>query len=255
MDVDSISIRKRKVILLGGSAVPILRRRDKTPRIFSLTKDLRVPPPPAEDRVLRLSRTTLLPPESESWVDVFAERCGFQFLKTNDKPFDCEWVSLSPGIVEVQKNAPFKLKVAKFASKPRRLSRLQLLGYVMPAPEQSAFYAVNFEDDVASAGSNEKLEKSKETQKRGSPYLVGKGLAAALPPESASEGVRQAVDTPLVEDVDLNHLSNSAGREVRKMLRPFEDIWSGKVGTLVVTQHLITLKEGDKTVHSQPYRA
>lgn len=250
--VEEIKIRKRTVVLSHGSTVPILRRRDGVPRMFSPKQDLSVPAPPPEDRILRMSRTTVLPSESESWVYVLSEKTGVQFFEPNAELLDKQWISLSPGIVEVKKNVPFKVKVANFSEKPRRLSRLQKIGYVLPAPEETAVYAVDFDADVPSTVQDKKLS---ESEKKEWPEVEGEGLATALSPEKAPDGVRQATDAPSVEDVELEHLPNSARRKVREMLRPLSDMWSGKLGTLGVTEHRITLKEGAKPVYSQPYRA
>ena len=38
------------------------------------------------------------------------------------------------------------------------------------------------------------------------------------------------------------------------MLRPFADMWSGKLGNLSVTQHRIELETGSTPVHAQPHR-
>ena len=44
-------------------------------------------------------------------------------------------------------------------------------------------------------------------------------------------------------------------KEVRDVLRPFKDMWTGELGSVKVTHHLIKLKPDSKPVFSQPYRA
>lgn len=55
--------------------------------------------------------------------------------------------------------------------------------------------------------------------------------------------------------MDLSHLEESQGADVRQMLQPFATMRWGQLGQINVTQHPVDLLPGSWPSFSQPYRA
>ena len=145
---------------------------------------------------------------------------------------------MSTGIADLSAKVPFlAVKIANLSRTlvtPRKNERV---GHAIPAPVY--VNAISCAGDHANEG--------------------GGGLVASVSKTSASsDGITQSetvTEEFTVEHVDLSHLNNAEREEVRGLLRPFADMWNGKLGKINVTQHRIELKPGATPVHAQPYRA
>ena len=165
---------------------------------------------------------------------------GSFLLETRPELYDRKQLAMSNGIVDIQPNVPFTVRVANFSQLPAELQRNERLGVALTLPAQ--VLAVKFEGEDAARTPN-------------LTDVEGEGLATALSEEVNYGGTSTRQEIRDARDVDLDHLPRKLRRKVRKMLRTYEDMWNGQLGTVKVTKHRIETQENEKPVFSQPYRA
>ena len=233
--IEAIRCRKRVVELYNGDVIPIVRRAAAPPNSPTIERCPHVPPVVQTRQFLRVAEAASLPPLSETVVAVRADVEGPHLLESLDNLYHSKQVAMSNGIANLQRNIPVAIKVANMSRKTVTLTKNERVGCAIPAAVN--ILAINFEGDPPGQSRDE----------------GGEGLD---PVGSSSDGTTpSASDTFTVDDVELSHLDAAQGRRVREMLRPFVDMWSGKLGNISVTQHRIELKPGSTPVHTQPYRA
>ena len=134
--VEAIKPRKKLVELEDGTTVPIVRR--------PLARSSRaVPLPHSQEYVkspgritpkVKVAKAVVLPPESQTWVSVNAERRGLCVLQPHEKLYSSAQVCASNGIVQVEPHQPFRVLIANFASKPYKLAKGQVVATLLPHP-------------------------------------------------------------------------------------------------------------------------
>ena len=194
-----------------------------------------MPPVVHTRQFLRVAEAVSLPPLSETVVDVQADVEGPHLFESLNKIYHRKQVTMSNGIATLQRNVPVAVKVANMSLATVTLAKNERVGCAVPAPVN--ILAIDFEGEPPSKSRDE----------------GGEGFD---PVGSFPDGITLFTsDTFTVDNVKLYHLDADQGHRVREMLRPFADMWSGKLGSLSVTQHRIELKTGSTPVHAQPYRA
>ena len=242
--IESIRCRKRVVELYNGDVISIVRRSAAPPDSPTTERCPHVPPVVHTRQFLRVAEAVSLPPLSETVVAVQADVEGPHLLESLDKIYHRKQVTMSNGIANLQRNVPVAVKIANMSRATVTLAKNERVGCAVPAPVN--ILAIDFEGEPPGKSRDE----------------GGEGLD---PVGSFPDGITPSTsDTFTVDDVELSHLNAEQGHRVREMLRPFADMWSGKLGNLSVTQsqqritirqQRIELKTGSTPVHAQPYRA
>ena len=97
---------------------------------------------------------------------------------------------------------------------------------------------------------------TEELQRPSSYPPVPKGVLNKIPTAPEQEGKISTEEKLFtVDDINLEHLNNSKQKQVRKMLRPFDSMWSGELGTVKLGEHRIDTDPNARPYRSQPYRA
>lgn len=63
------------------------------------------------------------------------------------------------------------------------------------------------------------------------------------------------MENPSVDELDLCHLEDEKGTEVRAMLRKYESMWDGSLSEINTVKHHLGLNLKAWTFISRPYRA
>ena len=75
-------------------------------------------------------------------------------------------------------------------------------------------------------------------------------------PQDSDSAQPLTTDRPFnLDDVDLSHLSEEEKRQVKHMLRPFSEMWSGHLGADKSPPHRIDTPTDARPFRSQPYTA
>ena len=159
----------------------------------------------------------------ETVVAVQADAEGSYHFESLDK-IHRKQVTMSNDIANLQRNVPVAMKVANMSRATVTLAKNERVGCAVPAPVN--ILAINFVGEPPGKSRDE-------------------GREGLNPVVSFPDGITPSTsDTFTVDDVELSHLDAEQGHRIREMFRPFADIWSGKLGNLIVTQHCIELRTG-----------
>ena len=135
LDGNDINIRQQTFRLIDGTTVPIRRRAAGLPTPVRSKEPTQVTPRgrPKEDLV-RVAQSIVLPPGPETNVKFVSETTGTVLLEPVAKLYTKRQISLSKGNAYIRKNVPYPVRVAKFSTKERRLTKNHVLGFVTRAP-------------------------------------------------------------------------------------------------------------------------
>ena len=277
--------RKRKLLLQNGTWVHVQKRMDPRPNASSRPERKDVcTPGQAPDRVHVAARITL-PPASETVVKAVTGVMGEMILTSRGPLYMKRQVSMTNGIIRVQKYVPFAVKVANFSETPVTLCKNQILGVAETAPESilcvptvddltrlrdlleaspagphlvAGIETVGKEDTMtARKGSSHPRKPLKKPQRH--PEAAGLGTVFREALEQVTPGVHTRIKddlaSPTVDDIDLTHLEPATQEEVRELHKQFEGMWSGHLGAIKAVQHRIPLVSEAKPVALAPRRA
>jgi hypothetical protein len=167
-----------------------------------------------------LAQPILLPPFSETNVPVTTENEGTCLIQaaTTNRTFQKRNYATAPGISDVKNSQVFMLKVANYGKKPILLQKHTTMG-------------------IATTLSTEVLTFSETSGKQ-------------------SEPTKETVyESDWKEDLKIDHLSPNEQEQVVSMLSKHNTMWTGSLGEISITKHLIQLQSGAKPVYQPPYRA
>lgn len=135
--MDAIMPRRKRVELLDGTAVPIVRkplkRAGKTKAPLPVAQEY-----PAEERrasdKIRVAQTVTVQPETQTWVTVHSEVLGTRLVQPASSLCERYQVALANGVVHVDPHHPFQVLIANFSDQPVRLVKGQVIGNALPHP-------------------------------------------------------------------------------------------------------------------------
>ena len=265
--VENIWVRQRKVILCDGSELPIERRAAwfrPTGLRMSEPLPVKVQPPRL---VARLSERVKIDSFNERVVEVLIPKKGTFLIEMHPRLYERHQVSLATGVVTVKDpTLPVKVKLANFSPQTRELPKNCKVGDVIAAP--NTVHEVTFGPDGPEVKELALLSTSEDSSKvpAGAPKSMAPltavnydyrnpicGMEAKQ--QSNPDQILPADHAYTVDDLNLDHLLQEQQAKVRETLRPFSDMWSGKLGKIKLTKHRIELKEGAQPFRCQPYRA
>ena len=275
--VEAIRPRKRIVEMDDGSTVPIVRN-PTAPRRSSnnLAKALDMPreKTEAQKHKVRASGLTRLEPGSHNWVKVVTRASGTVFLEPADRLHQKWGCAAANGIANVQPEREFKILVANFTKKPIFLTKGQTVCTVQPHPTTIVDSPLTLVDVLAVnvTGDSELPDRGKDNeQSSDSQPLAGKPVMSMKRVAKENKGyyidksvqeLREKQAAPSKEekrmtadDVDLSNVPKRYHARIRAMLSKHAAMWSGKLGEITTTEHVIDLKPGSRPIAVPPYRA
>ena len=229
--VHGIFPRTRRVAFHDGSSVPIIGQTAGLPK-FGVPQA----PPPAQNPKLntsnrvRLARKILLPPMTQTEVDVRVDQGGLRFIQAHPKLIDKHMSLAANGVMDVTPNRPFRILMSNFGAEAMRLPKNTVVALSLPAP--AAILTVN-------------------------PYTMNPDH----PPDkhkSVHRGERpdtNPVGQNWQEDVHIGLEDDHSRAAVINLLSQYQDMWSGKLGTISAAKHRIEVLPDARPIYQQPYRA
>ena len=95
---------------------------------------------------IKVAKSVVLPPESQTWVTVTTRRRGRSVIQQHDQLYANANVPVTNGVVQVEPDRPFRVLIANFASRAYRLAKNQVVGIVLPHPTAMVGTHLNFAD-------------------------------------------------------------------------------------------------------------
>eukprot|EP00171_Calliarthron_tuberculosum_P023407 IDg23407t1 len=226
--VEDIKVHKRAVLLTNGTMVPIIRRRAVSP----VTQSLPEPKPPSSRAMaaitaVRCAKKFQLDPGCEHLVPVIATQKGLRLVEARPEVFAKYHISMANGLADIRPDVPFFVKVANFSDKTVTLPKGMRIGQAIKAPMNTEIFAIE----------------------------IGNG--DGKPTTIYTDQSFPSSDSPnaiTLDDVDLSDLDKDQKDQAKNMLRPFSDLWNGRLGRVSVAEHNIVIEPETKPVFSQPYR-
>ncbi len=250
--VEAIRPRQRRVEMDDGTTVPIVRcdaRKQALNRdIPEDTPHLRRPT--KFSRRIRVTSTVVLKPNTQTWVEVTTETSGLILVESTKRLCETHTCLTGNGVAQVEANKPFRVLVANFGNTNRRLLSGQAIAFAEPHPSSI------MESDVSHAellglvdDKTAQLYRKRNLNARDTSVINDYLRDARSGHMGVDEKPTTAADIQL-PDVHTKHHPN-----IRKMLSKYEDMWSGRLGDISVTEHHIDLVDGARPFKTQPYRA
>ncbi len=257
--IEAIKPRRRVVELVDGTTVPIIRTNKHRTTTFTIQPaHVRTRSRRAASSKVVLHKTMELPAHSQTWVSVTSKKAGLTLIESHDRLYQ-NWLCLAAtGVAQVQPGKPFDILVANFSEEPVTLSKGLRVATATVHPKRLRESKISHGEMLGVFTDEEILSLNLETtkyQKRGDlnakdPDQIDRHLA------DAREAHMDADEKPVTaDDLDLSDVDAKHHAAIRKMMRKHEDMWSGKLGNITVTEHTIDLVPGARPARSAPFRA
>lgn len=169
------------------------------------------------------------------------------------------WFCLAAaGVAQVQPDQPFNVLLANFSDEPVTLHKGQRVATAVGAPKQLKESAISHgemlglftDEEILSLHVEPNRFRKRNDLKVEDSKKMEKHLADA---KTSKEGDS---DKPITaDDLDLSDVDTKHHDEIRNMMRRQEDMWSGKLGNITVTEHTIELESGARPHRAVPYRS
>ena len=249
--VRSIHPKERRVDLREGGSVAI----STDTRFDGTTSAVSREPTPSQK--IRLARRTVIPPRTESHIEVTSACNGLKLVVHHSKPTGPP-VTLAWGIAEIRAQVPFRVRIINPTDRIQILPKGMVIGLAEPHP--SRVITINeFEGVNAVSACDAIVTEERDVTSRLSESHAGVDIFAEHKEEPRTqEKNKEPMSNPKCtwkEEVDLAHLSADEREAVLRMLEPHRKMWDGRLGTVAATTHRIAVTPGSKPVHCQPYRA
>ena len=215
--VESIHPRKRYALVRNGNRTRLVRQLALEPRKERRTVCHRVARP-KDLTILRVAQRAVLAPYTETVVLVNTGKRGPVLLEASDETYRRKKVSLANGVAHVQPNVAFPVRIANMSSKEVILQKHERVGTAVPLSTAANVDMVNSQPD-----------------------------------QNTDQNDGDTVSPTDLDDLELDHLPTDLQTRVREFLAPFSELWSGRLGTVRLTEHRIKLKPESEPVFSQPY--
>ncbi len=258
--VEAIRPRKRVIELADGTTVPIIRapkRRDSA--MIIQTAEVRSKPARGSSSKVVLHQDVELPAHSQSWVSVTSKKAGLILLEPHQRLYQT-WLCLAAtGVAQVQPDKPFQILVANFSEEPIKLTKGLRVATSTGSPKRLRESTMSHGEMLGIFTDEEVMSLQEDQpsryQKRGDLKVkddekFDKHLADRREPPSGDEHQPVTAD-----DLDLSDVDTKYHQEIRRMMRKHEDMWSGKLGHITVTEHTIDLEPGVRPHRAVPYRS
>ena len=211
------------VAIIGATDGP--KQRDFSPD-SKRGADATIPSNTVSNKV-RLVRGTVLPPMTQTEVDVQTAESGLVFLQGHHRMLDRHLALAANGVMDVVPSRPFRILMSNFSTHPVRLPKNTVVATALPSP----------------AGILTIDTKTLLGTEHSSDYISDKGRST---PTNKDEWK---------ENVSIGLKDENARRRVYDLLEEFRDMWSGQLGTISATEHRIEVDRDSRPIYQQPYRA
>ena len=236
-NVETIKPRGRTVELINGDVVPVIRRQALRPIESQLPERKNVGPRAMSSfNGLRVSKTVIIPPQSETFVSVTSQTKGLRIIEGRQDLWQRKKVITASGIARVKTNVPFDVQVANFSKKPVRLQRGERIGSSLPVPIPGQ------EDEVCAAEAGDRdYDGFFDPTKVPEPFQEIWRNVCAISFEGEAEPVPHTVQPdpeetipenpdPSFDDISLDHLSSERRSKVVRMAKRYQGLWGPALG-------------------------
>lgn len=253
--VRNICCEDKFVELKTGTEVPILRTSQASPPDADATANRRKNKKnghtnqkfetqgASSSNKIRVARSKLLQPHTQTWVTVQTERKGAIIIEPRSSLSHNQAVATSNGVAHVRPHVPFRVLVANFGDRAVRLHKGQIIAHAFAHPAYTA------ETDISLA---EVLNVNEDHLNDVQPPPMKMTTAPAEQDTSILTDLKKSKD---VNDIPLDEVKEKHHAKIRAMLRKHESMWSGHLGAIKATEHRIELSQGAQPVRQAPYRS
>lgn len=146
--IRNIDLEAQTVTTSLWDEIPLVRRRSIPPMV----EEAQEPKITSKKTVrswnsVQVHKRTLLPPCSETWVNVYCRQRGERIIESAPTKYSAKRIVLANFVAKVEPKKPFSVRVANLGTHPVHLQRHRMIGYSVPLPSVGEVEAIHFGED------------------------------------------------------------------------------------------------------------